>query len=313
MEKAEYKGWKNNIRLANGDAEVIVTLDVGPRVISYKLSGGENVFKEYPDQLGKSAEPDWQIRGGHRLWIGPEDLTRTYAPTTARSTTRRFHRAGNALPRPRIGPTACSGKWTCRLAPSGSQVTVTHRVTNTGDKPVELAVWALSVMAPADWRSSPCRRRSPTPAAPRTPARPPISHPTSRLPSGPSSTSRTALEPRQQVHHFAAGQDEGADQARPAAPSRLGWLPHGRHAFRQAFRPQGPRDLSRQRRQLRDLHQRGHARDREPRAPGENSSPARASSTSSTGNCTAGSKPSRTKRISIRTCCQRLRRKAAKK
>jgi len=31
----EYRGWKNNLRLTNGDVELVVTLDVGPRVISY--------------------------------------------------------------------------------------------------------------------------------------------------------------------------------------------------------------------------------------------------------------------------------------
>src|SRR6516164_11764967 len=80
VEKVEYKGWKNNLRVSNGDAELIVTLDVGPRVISYRLAGGKNVLKQYAEQLGKSGEKDWQIRGGHRLWVGPEDLTRTYAP-----------------------------------------------------------------------------------------------------------------------------------------------------------------------------------------------------------------------------------------
>src|SRR5438067_50409 len=80
MEKTEYKGWKNNLRMSNGDVEVIVTLDVGPRVISYRLKDGKNVFKQYDDQLGKSGERNWQIRGGHRLWAAPEDTTRTYAP-----------------------------------------------------------------------------------------------------------------------------------------------------------------------------------------------------------------------------------------
>ena len=80
VEEVEYKGWKHNLRISNGDAELIVTLDVGPRIISYKLTGGKNVFKEFEDQLGKSGEKDWQIRGGTRLWVGPEDVTRTYFP-----------------------------------------------------------------------------------------------------------------------------------------------------------------------------------------------------------------------------------------
>ena len=80
VEEIEYKGWKHNLRISNGDAELIVTLDVGPRIISYKLKGGKNVFKEFEEQLGKSGEKDWQIRGGTRLWVGPEDVTRTYFP-----------------------------------------------------------------------------------------------------------------------------------------------------------------------------------------------------------------------------------------
>ena len=56
MEKVEYRGWKNNLRLANGDVELIVTLDVGPRILSYRLADGKNVFKEYDAQLGKAGE-----------------------------------------------------------------------------------------------------------------------------------------------------------------------------------------------------------------------------------------------------------------
>ena len=70
-EKVEYRGWKNNIKLTNGEAELIVTLDVGPRVIRYALAGGKNVFKEYDEQMGKSGESEWMIRGGHRLWAAP--------------------------------------------------------------------------------------------------------------------------------------------------------------------------------------------------------------------------------------------------
>ncbi len=77
VEKIEYKGWKNNLRLSNGDTELVLTLDVGPRVISYKLKDGKNVFVELADQMGKSGEAEWVARGGHRLWVGPEDLMRT--------------------------------------------------------------------------------------------------------------------------------------------------------------------------------------------------------------------------------------------
>ena len=80
MDVVEYRGWKNNLRLANDAAELVVTLDVGPRVISYRLAGGPNVMKNYDAMMGGIGEPEWQIRGGHRFWLAPEDLTRTYFP-----------------------------------------------------------------------------------------------------------------------------------------------------------------------------------------------------------------------------------------
>ena len=75
-----YAGWARNLRIANADVEMIVTLDVGPRVIRYAAPGGRNLFGETADQLGKAGEPHWMPRGGHRLWTAPEDKTRTYAP-----------------------------------------------------------------------------------------------------------------------------------------------------------------------------------------------------------------------------------------
>lgn len=58
METVEYKGWKNNLKLANKQMELIVTLDIGPRVIFLGPIGGENVFKNYDPQIGKCIEVD---------------------------------------------------------------------------------------------------------------------------------------------------------------------------------------------------------------------------------------------------------------
>src|SRR5947209_10063172 len=79
VEKTAYAGWPNCYRISNREVELIVTSDVGPRVIRYGFVGGQNLFKEFADQLGKSGENSWQGRGGHRLWIAPEKLPETYA------------------------------------------------------------------------------------------------------------------------------------------------------------------------------------------------------------------------------------------
>jgi hypothetical protein len=166
VEKVEYKGWKNNLRVSNGDAELILTLDVGPRVISYKLTNGKNVFVELADQLGKSAESDWVARGGHRLWVGPEDLTRTYAPDN--SPIKSEELPGGAI-RLIQNPDeyGIQKEMDVQLAPTGSRVTVTHRIKNVADKETELAPWVLTMMAPGGIEIIPLPPKRPHPGPPK--------------------------------------------------------------------------------------------------------------------------------------------------
>jgi hypothetical protein len=167
VEKVEYRGWKNNLRISNGDAELIVTLDVGPRVISYKLAGGKNVFKEYDDQLGKSGETEWMIRGGHRLWAAPEDTTRTYALDNSAVAHRELGPGQVRLTPPPDSTYGIQKEIDLTLDPSGSGVKLVHRITNTAKGATVLAVWALSVMAPGGTEVIPLPPKRPHPGSPK--------------------------------------------------------------------------------------------------------------------------------------------------
>src|SRR5437660_12721163 len=83
VEKVNYKGWPNSYRVSNGQIELIVTGDVGPRIIRFGFVQGQNVLKEFADQLGKSGEKELQLRGGDRVWKAPEDAVATWAPDNA--------------------------------------------------------------------------------------------------------------------------------------------------------------------------------------------------------------------------------------
>jgi hypothetical protein len=166
VEKVEYQGWKNNLRLANGDAELILTLDVGPRVISYRLAGGKNVLKNFDDQLGKSGEAEWIMRGGHRLWIGPEDLTRTYAPDNA-PVSYQEKDGWIRLTQAADKPYGVQKEIDIRLEPSGSRVTLAHRITNIGTEETRLAPWALTVLAPGGIEVIPLPSKKPHPGPPK--------------------------------------------------------------------------------------------------------------------------------------------------
>ncbi|WP_169975377.1 hypothetical protein [Tautonia rosea] len=163
VEIVEFRGWENNVKLSNGDAELIVTLDVGPRVISYRLTDGENVFKLYEDQLGGSGESGWQIRGGHRLWVSPEDPARTYVPDNSPVT---YEQIGPGQIRVIVPPDPTfqlQKEMEITLAPSGTETTVIHRIRNAGRQPTELAIWALSVMAPGGIEVIPLPPKAPHP------------------------------------------------------------------------------------------------------------------------------------------------------
>jgi hypothetical protein len=166
VDKVEYGGWPNNLRLSNGTAELVITLDVGPRVISYRLDGGKNVFKNYAEQMGKTGEKDWQIRGGHRLWVGPEDLTRTYAPDN-RPVQYKEIDSGVRLTPPPDAEYGIQKEMDIRLAPSGSSVTALHHITNVGREPTELAPWVLTVLAPGGVEVIPLPPKHPHPGPPQ--------------------------------------------------------------------------------------------------------------------------------------------------
>jgi hypothetical protein len=146
IEKTNYKGWPNSYRISNGQVEVVVTSDIGPRVIRYGFPGGQNLFKEFTEGLGKSGEATWQLRGGHRIWIAPEDAVRTYAPDNGPV---HILIKGDVLEatEPTEPLTGLEKQITVKMAPGGTGVEVRHRIRNTTQKTIELAPWALTMMA----------------------------------------------------------------------------------------------------------------------------------------------------------------------
>jgi hypothetical protein len=146
VEKVEYKGWKNCYRVANGEIELIVTGDVGPRIIRFGFAGGQNLFKEYRDQLGKSGEEKFQLRGGDRVWKAPEDPIATWAPDNVQVEIQ-LTPTGLIAREPIESLTKLQKEIEISMMPSGTGVKVSHRITNHSLFPLEFAPWALTMMA----------------------------------------------------------------------------------------------------------------------------------------------------------------------
>jgi hypothetical protein len=147
VQKVKYGGWANNVRVTNGQVDLVVTQDVGPRVIRLGFVGRRNLFAEMRAELGQRGEKQWRIRGGHRLWAAPEAQPDTYeldnSPVTIRKTA-----FGIKTIQPPGAITGILRTMDIRLAAKKNEVTVTHALTNTSRKTITVAPWALSVMAP---------------------------------------------------------------------------------------------------------------------------------------------------------------------
>lgn len=145
IEKVSYKGWPNCYRMTNGQIELIVTSDVGPRIIRFAFAGDENEFKEYADQMGKTGGREWRIYGGHRLWHAPEAQPRTYAPDNSPIEIGAEGGRIHAI-QPVEEMTGIQKEMEIRMAADAPRVEVLHRLRNKNPWAVELAPWALTVL-----------------------------------------------------------------------------------------------------------------------------------------------------------------------
>lgn len=147
MEKVEYGGWPNCVKIANAEMELIVTTDVGPRVIRIGFVGEQNLFKDFEDMLGKAGGDQWRIYGGHRLWHAPEVKPRTYAPDNSPV---EYEWSGSTLriTQPTEPSTGIQKQMEITVDGERNHVRVLHRLINRNQWGIELAPWALSVMAP---------------------------------------------------------------------------------------------------------------------------------------------------------------------
>jgi hypothetical protein len=145
-QQVEYQGWANCYRLANGEVELLVTTDVGPRILQFGFAGEGNELGEFAEMWGKTGGDEWRIYGGHRLWHAPEALPRTYYPDNGPVA---WEQDGAVIRlRPAVeGTTGIQKEIEIALHPEKAAVRLTHRLVNRNLWPVTLAPWALTVMA----------------------------------------------------------------------------------------------------------------------------------------------------------------------
>ncbi len=146
IEKIEYAGWPNCYRIANGEIELVVTSDVGPRIIRFGFPGDVNELYENPAEVGKTGGAEWRLYGGHRLWHAPEDTVRTYVPDNSPCEVTRLD-DGLILTAPAEVPAGLQKTLEIRMSPDIPKVTLLHKIKNISLWPITMAPWAITVMA----------------------------------------------------------------------------------------------------------------------------------------------------------------------
>jgi hypothetical protein len=146
--KEDFRGWPNTYRLSNGVVEARVATDIGPRIIDFRLAGGENMLYLRDAEIGKQGETDWVFRGGWRLWVAPENKETTYAldntPCSAEIVDQRLLRV-TGPPQPAAG---IRKQVEVSLVPGQPQLHIEARIENVRDRPITYAAWSLPVLRP---------------------------------------------------------------------------------------------------------------------------------------------------------------------
>lgn len=145
VERIEYAGWPNCYRVSNGEVELVVTADVGPRIIRYGYVGGQNLFVELEEDLGRTGDENWRLYGGSRLWVAPEDAVYSYGadndPVEIEVSAR-----GLSAQAPVEKGTGVQKRIEVELADEGTQARVRYVLANRTIWPLRIATWVLTMM-----------------------------------------------------------------------------------------------------------------------------------------------------------------------
>ena len=158
IKKITFQGWKNCIELTNGDFRIVVTTEVGPRIVGAFLGPkGENLLYLDKKLLGTSGQKVWTNYGGHRIWHAPEDSVRSYCPDTRRVVAAELNDGGVSFMAPREELTGIVK--TINVYPEGNNsFRIEHQIRNEGLWDIEAAAWGITQLMPGGTAILPMNR-----------------------------------------------------------------------------------------------------------------------------------------------------------
>ncbi len=132
------------VALENDLLQILVPKAIGPRILSLRFRGGENLLAELPQVI--TERPDgrpYHFWGGHRLWLAPEDPLLSYA-LDDQAVEITASEAGLLIRKAVEPETGMEKSIRLHLDPQQAKLTLTHRLTNRLRRPVEYAPWTIT-------------------------------------------------------------------------------------------------------------------------------------------------------------------------
>lgn len=146
MKELEFGIYGKCIQLGSGKFKIYVTTEFGPRVIGGFIDGSDNIFANFPKTPFENVDTGFILYGGHRLWISPEVMPRTYAADNNRVEVTEHDDSIEFTAN--IEEESGLQKSIKIIPLENEKFKLIHKITNRNNWDVELAPWALSVMAP---------------------------------------------------------------------------------------------------------------------------------------------------------------------
>lgn len=145
VKEEEYGKYGKALRLSNGKVNLVASTDIGPRIISFSLEDGANVLNDDASPKVQHNYGEWKLYGGHRLWHSPEGNPRTYMPDN--DPIAYEVQKESVLLTPKVEPYTQIQKQIQITLGKGKSVKIMHKLINKSAWPVEMAAWAITVLA----------------------------------------------------------------------------------------------------------------------------------------------------------------------
>lgn len=151
-----YKDFGKVLLISNGIIESVITLDVGPRIVKFGFTDGQNILQANRNSYGSLIADDeeyqkyfgegkfWELLGGHRIWTSPESYPETLYPDLDAVEYQTIDNGAIFTPDAET-ENGLQKQMIVTMSNDGANMNVGMRIINISDEEKTYAVWGITV------------------------------------------------------------------------------------------------------------------------------------------------------------------------